>query len=247
MLLLTSAVALAAVVNTLSPSVGPPEEGRSGELALAGGANFGNTEQTSLTPGAAIEAVAGDHAWQAALAAEHTTIDGAVHTQQAFGAVRYGWTFHDPWTVYGFVQADHNTSKSLIVRDLVGAGVDRRLWRTERAEAHLSAAVMSEHQLHAPHPSGAVDDDAGLRARGNATMTHAVLLDERIQLTSVTYFQPRLDRPENWRVYEELVLDVTLNERLTWSYSGTLEHDREPPAGVAATDVALASALGWTF
>lgn len=243
-MLLLSSTALAAVVNTLSPSIGPPEEGHSASIGVGGGASFGNTEKTSISGGAGYEGVAGDHAWQVALSAEHTTVDGNKHTQNAFVAARYGWTFRDPWTLYGFVQADHNDNRSLILRDLVGAGIDRRLWRTEKAEAHLSATVMSEHQIHV---DGVVDDDAGFNARGNVTMTHAFALDEGVSLTSVTYFQPRLDRPENWRVFEELVLEVSINERLTWSYSGTLEHDREPPAGVAATDVVLSSALGVSF
>jgi hypothetical protein len=132
----------------------------------------------------------------------------------------------------------------MAVRNLAGVAIVRRLWRTERAEATLAAGAMSEFQVHG---AGVVDDDAGLHARLTGGMTHAFELDDRVTLNATTYFQARADRPENWRIFQDLNLTVALSERFSATYSASLEHDREPLPGLVATDVALTSSLNLTF
>ena len=71
--------------------------------------------------------------------------------------------------------------------------------------------------------------------------------DERLRLVQTLYAQPRLDRPEDFRLLFETSFEIQLFQRLALAINLNVTHDSEPPTGVKETDVVLSNSLRYSF
>lgn len=238
-MLLWLSVANATIVNVLTPSIGPLDEGWKGSVKAGGTVHAGNEKRTGANLAAGLTYKKENH-----LSRFHASLDvgrafGEVTSQKAFVNARHLWQVHEGVAPFGFVQVDHNPFRGLAVRDLFGAGVDLRMGRSKHAEAHLGLSVMGEHQVH---NEGFVDDDSGLHARFSTYATVAVKT-EGILLASTTFFQPRVDQPANFRILQELSMTLDVNTYLDWNVLLRLEQDSRPPNDIEPFDLALRSGI----
>jgi hypothetical protein len=65
------------------------------------------------------------------------------------------------------------------------------------------------------------------------------VLAEALALTNVAYFQPRWDRPSDYRVLEELELQADVNDYLALISSVVFRYDSDPPSTVVRYDLNL--------
>lgn len=236
---LLCADARATIVNVLTPSIGVLEDGWHGSIKTGFSMLSGNEQRLGADLAAGVTWKRSTHLVSMKASGELALAFDDLVARKAFTNARHRWLFADPVSTVEFVQVDHNAFRGILVRDLVGAGVDIRVWRADWTEAHLGITAMAEHQVHA---EGFVDEDAGLHARGSTYVTVAVKTDGLV-LASTTFFQPRLDQPTNHRALEELSLTVDLTEHLDWNVLFKVERDSRPPTGVKPTDIALKSGL----
>lgn len=245
MFLLLSSVAMAGVITVLSPSIGAPEPGFTGEVAAGLSAARGNQHQTTAKGAAGFEYInpTADHQLLLQASGDYGVAFQQVISQNSFAHLRYRWAFLDdvPLVSFSFVQTEHNAFRSLLLRNLAGTGLEYRLWRADWTEAWVGSAVMVDHERLV----GETTDVFVLRNSSFALL--AVQLDTNLVLGSSTYFQPRLDELSDWRFLEELSLSGKFGEHFGWSGALTLSHDKAPPAGVQNTDLTLNSGLTYSW
>ncbi len=75
-------------------------------------------------------------------------------------------------------------------------------------------------------------------SRGRRTGANAALGTVG-ELTTVTYVQPRVARPKDYRVLHETVVTFAITKRLAARLGANVIFDPEPPAGVIAADLAV--------
>ena len=90
---------------------------------------------------------------------------------------------------------------------------------------------------------GAPDDPAEINHRLSSYVSLVWALDDRISVNAVSYFQPRWDRPRDYRFLLDGGFTVTITRRLSAKLVLGLRRDNEPPTGVLRTDAELKNAL----
>lgn len=243
--LLLTASANAGVVTVLSPSIGAPEAGFTGQVAAGMALDRGNADNTDFTGAVGLEWVnpSTDHQLLLTGSGDYGMSLGVVNTQDAFGHLRYRWAFLEsaPLVWFSFLQTQHNAFQSLQVRNLAGTGLEYRLWRADWTEAWVGQAVMAEHEQLSD------GTDPTLAPRGSSFLLLAIKLDKSLELGSSTYFQPHLLEWSDWRMLEELSLTGAFGEHFGWTGGLTWAHDRAPAGAVGSTDLSVSTGLtyGW--
>jgi hypothetical protein len=242
--LLLTGSAGASIVNVLTPHIGPPEAGFTGEIAAGVSAVSGNEDNLGFTGGVEMAQVSEDINHQILFRATgaYAQAYGQTLSQDAFAHARYRWAFHAPWIAFTFAQADHNDFRNLALRAIAGAGLERRLWRAEWTEASVGLSALAEYEQLV-----VADDTQGLFGRASAFFLLAIAVNEQLTLGSVSFFQPRLDDFTDWRALEQLSLKIAAGAHLGWESALSYEHDHRPPAGVKTDDLALTSGLTWAW
>ena len=234
----------AGIVNVFTPSVGPIEDGWHGTLTGSTTLLSGNEQKAGANAAAGLRVKHSDtHLSAVTGSAELAYALGEVVSDKSFVNLRHRWSFADPVAAFAFGQVDHNALRALQIRDLVGLGLDVKMWGNDWTEAHLGVSMMVEHQVHL---AGFVDDDAGVYIRNSDYLTLAVK-SERVSLSSTSFFQPRVDAFSNWRALEELVFTVNIAKHLDWNAKVKLEHDNSPPVDIKKTDLSANSGLAVNF
>ncbi len=243
--LLICGLSQAGIVNVLAPTIGPPEPGFTGDLFAGVDLARGNEDTTALNGAAGFlftdDSV--EHQLMLKSSAQYATAFGAVTAQKAMAHLRYRWAFHAPWIAFTFVQVDHNAFRDLQARNLLGLGIERRLWRADWTEASVGLAGMAEYEVRIDDA-----DDTLPVPRASAFFLLAVKLEDNLQLGSTTFYQPHLLDPINdWRFLEELTLSVAIGEHLGWANTLHVEIDQLPAANIESFDLAASSGLtyGW--
>ncbi len=237
-----SAPAHASIVNVLQPQVGEPEEGWAVQGRVGLGLEAGNEDKQKVSVLAGARRVFGAHQTLLKASLDRATTFGESSTDRSFVHLRHRVAFAESWTGFGFAQLEHNAFRALRVRDLFGLGIERSLWKAERSEAAIATALMSEHELLLLSV-----ESLPPRLRSSNYFLLAVDLGEGLTLGSTTFFQPQIADLSDWRLLEDLTLNVSLGERLSWSVSCKMEMDSRPPTDVNPWDVVVKTGLGWSY
>ena len=202
----------------------------------------GNEDKQKFSVLAGVRRVQGAHQTLLKASLDRATTFGETSTDRAFVHLRHRLEFADSWATFGFAQLEHNGFRSLQVRDLFGLGIERRLWRTERTAGAVASALMSEHEVLLISV-----DPLPPRIRSSNYFLLAVDLGQGVTLGSTTFFQPQIADLSDWRLLEDLTLNVSLGQRLSWSVSCKMEMDSRPPEDVNPWDVVVKTGLGWSY
>jgi Protein of unknown function, DUF481 len=141
------------------------------------------------------------------------------------------------------VQHDH--FRRLSVRDLYGTGLRFNIVREKPFELFAGTTILLEQQVITPTDPYPGRSDLWARSSNYAGVNLAFW--DFGNLTTVTYIQPRLDRPKDFRVLHETILTLAINKRLAAKLSANLTYDREPPAGVLPADLEIKNSLAVKF
>jgi hypothetical protein len=171
---------------------------------------------------------------------ERFTRSGMIHLRRVQGSAsgRVAMEF--------FGQVDHDRSRDLSFRALVGAGPRVRIVDRGGAEVHWAAGYMFEHERldlepEDPHP------DRTSHHRLTTYVTANVPVAEGGAASATVYAQPRLDAWDDVRVLAEARLAAELSARLALTVTWNLRHDSRPPRGVSRVDTVLKTGLTVAF
>jgi hypothetical protein len=230
--------AQASIVNVLAPSVEAPEEGWTREIKVSVTLEQGNEDKLGVAALGGARWVSGPDQWLLKGSVERAVNFQEIITDRAFAHLRYRREFGE-WAGFGLFQADHNAFRDLLLRDLAGVGVERRLWRSDTSMAAVATALLVEHEVLTGEQILEVSD---LIYR-NSTYVLFALQASGLSLASTTFFQPRVDDLADWRLLEELSLSMSLGEHLAWNARWVFAVDSRPPTEVGTWDSAVKSGL----
>ena len=109
------------------------------------------------------------------------------------------------------------------MRDLGGAGVERRLIRTENFEAALAFWAMAELEWPLDNP---LPDPMTIRSTNYLTL--AWQPNENLSVGSTTFFQPLVSDPADIRAFQQADLRIKVNDTISSSTTWKLEYDSVP-------------------
>ena len=164
--------------------------------------------------------------------------NGERNTEATFVHAR--WTaMWDPWVgseLFGQLQYDAFIDLSL--RTLVGAGPRFAILLEEWIELYGGTGYMLEREVLSipqsdPHPQRT------LNHRWTSYVSFKLQFDEIVSARSVLYVQPRFDQFSDYRILEQLELQVKVAKHLALVNTFELRYDSDPPSQVRRLDLVL--------
>jgi len=144
-------------------------------------------------------------------------------------AARYNRFFSERVIGELYAQTEFNEFLLLDLRLLGGLGPRFVLFEEEAGAGYFGASYMAEYESLSDDDISTDEEADVLAHRLSSYLTFRVTLPGGVEVTSTTYYQPRLTDWFDFRIFNDSALTVALNDWLQWSLGFTLRHDSEPP------------------
>ncbi len=170
-------------------------------------------------------------------------------TNKGFLHARTMWTMSGLLTLEGFGQSEFNEFISLKNRNLLGGG--SRWHPLARAsedapvslELFLGVGLMYEHEYYSTSPNPVIHD----RLRSTNYLTLNAAFGGNTALRIITYFQPVLSAPEDFRFSNETALEFKISRWLTFSVTSSYRYNSRPVLNVKRYDLQLRNGIRVTL
>jgi putative salt-induced outer membrane protein YdiY len=243
---LTATSAARAQVNTERLRVSSPDSGLSGSVSASAMLKRGNAELLQLDGKSFALYYTEPHAFLLSGSAAFGEEGGNRFAAAAFAHARWTAMWLPRTGSELFVQAQYDAFLRLKLRRLVGAGPRFLVVTTESVLVAFGTGYMLEHErldipASDPHPGST------LAHRSTNYVALTIELRDRLRFGNTLYAQPRLDRPSDLRVLDELELRFDLDEHVALTTSFSARFDSDPPSQVEELDVALKNGVELTL
>lgn len=148
------------------------------------------------------------------------------------------------WEMFG--QLETNEFTRLSYRGLVGTGVRYSLAKSAKHHAFLGlGGFYSKEKTEIT--AGLTDDGIEEINRANFYLLSKNQANSHLSFSTALYYQPRLDRAEDFRALLETRFDFKINKELSFRLSLDIEHDSEPSQSIKKTDTSYMTGLVISF
>lgn len=155
---------------------------------------------------------------------------------------RYNYNLTEDFAFEGFVQVQHDRFRRIEVRDLYGLGVRYSFYRDKDNDVFAGTTYMLEHETIDSLADG-TGAEKNVWNRNSTYFGINAKITALLDASSVTYIQPRLDRPSDFRVMSESWMSAQITKRLAVKVTGTFWYDNDPPLGVKQYDLEIKNSL----
>jgi hypothetical protein len=219
------------------------EDGWGGRVQASVSTYAGNTEGVILGSAAFVGARGERNIGYAVLNGDYARLNEAVSVAKWFAHGRYNYEIASYfwWELYGQVESDR--FRRVAQRELVGTGPRFALLQTDEVELFYGLSYMFEHKRFStdePDP-----DPTAHRLSNYLAVT--LKAHERIFLSSVTYVQPRIDRPKDADMLSVNSGVFTVTKRLNARIDATVRYSSVTPSDVRRSDLELKNSLELLF
>ena len=166
------------------------------------------------------------------------TID-AVTDQQAMAFAMYDKRTGS-YTVYPFIQLDHNEMTQIELRLMTGVGAGYYFIENEQTEFSVVAGPAFIREDMTTDET----DDYGVLF---FAISHSLSLSERSRISEYFEILPRMDDPGDYRLKATASIETDIWKNISLKFSVTDKYDAEPPAGVDENDLSLSTSLVFTL
>jgi hypothetical protein len=205
-----------------------------GGVQANGSLLFGNAEQRVVggraTTSRADSLLEVDGALQL-LYGDATTEDGVreVTKRLWLASLSVDYRPHAPVSPFAIAGYESNFEKRIATRTSFGLGAKRTFVRSVRNEASLSVALLDERTVARLEPEAVAADEPRVvrvtRWSARARVQHG--LDQRLRLTHVTFYRPRLRTTGDFVVQSTTEARYAMTRALNASLSLLVNHDSE--------------------
>jgi hypothetical protein len=219
---------------------------RVGGRVRASVASYAGNTQGTIFGGAGLVGLRGDsHLAYLAVTGDYTRLNGVVSVAKWFGHLRHSYeiTPRTAWEQYGQVESDR--FRRVTLRKLIGTGPRVALLRSLSTELWWGSSYMLEHTDLDTQATGGRGE--GIAHRFSNYLSFTLDVHERILLSSVTYAQPRFDRPSDWVLLSVNSAEFSVTPLLQSRLDITMRYESVTPADVNSPDLELRSALEVVF
>jgi hypothetical protein len=145
-----------------------------------------------------------------------------------------------------FTQVNHNESRLLTFRWIVGVGLRTRLYRSTAAGLWWGSAYLFEHE-RLDLESDAEHPERTTVHRWSNYLSSRIAFTEHATLIGTVYVQPQFDKPRDVRILGEASLGATLSQSLSLVLTLLVHHDSRPPDGKKALDTTVKTGIAVEF
>jgi hypothetical protein len=201
----------------------------------------GNTETMTFGASAFGGVTSAPHLFFSRLSADYGHARGESTVARWMAHARYNYALVGPVSLEALTQVQHDRFRRLAVRDLYGAGLRFDIVKETDLEIFAGTTYLFEHEVLESVPGSASYDNVWHRSSNyaGANLRVAPVVD----FSSVTYAQPRFDRPLDFRILSETFVSFNITKLLAARVSASVWYDNRPPFGVRTYDVEVKNSL----
>jgi hypothetical protein len=212
----------------------------------------GNTEGTTFGGGVSGAIVKRRHLAFARVQADYANAIGETTVSRAFAHVRYNYTLIEQLAMEAYGQLQSDRFRRLGLREVAGVGPRWEILHDNEIEIFAATSFMFENELLLAYsdPVTGVRIDGrhqDLYYRSSSYVGINYVIDAKSQITAVAYFQPRFDRPQDFRILHEGAAILGITKLLAVKLSVTYRYDSEPPVAVKSSDIEVKNSLMLRF
>ena len=160
---------------------------------------------------------------------------------RGFQHVRYNYEVRPYLIPEAFVQAQYNQLWRIDVRLLAGVGPRFRIYQTDTSRIYWGALVMYEYEQ--VNQGTTFNRDF----RFSTYLSGGYTFKENLDFRTITYFQPRVDAWEDFRISTENSLRVGITSKLGFKTTFSLSFDSRPPDDLQDTFYSWVNGLSFKF
>ncbi len=156
--------------------------------------------------------------------------------------LRYNYKLNEHITLEALLQAQYNSISKIDQRQLIGAGPRFKLTEKEKYKLFLGTIFLFEHEKINNPPVEYHDD---FRFSGYLALRY--FPTNNISMASTTFYQPRIDKFYDYRIYSYNSLSIKLIKKLSFKLTYTLSYDTHPADGIPKTQYDLLNGIVYVF
>ncbi|WP_441000502.1 DUF481 domain-containing protein [Fodinibius sp. SL11] len=164
-------------------------------------------------------------------------------TSKSFLQLRYNYIFNSRYRTFSFYQYQQNKDLILKSRQLIGAGLRRKFGTADSPDVNLGLGLMYENEKLDREQLFADKDANTNMLRLNTVGFFSYEIGRNSTLLNSTYYQPAISDFSDFRLLNEMSLEVAINEYLDLGLSFVWRYDNKPPRGLKKSDINITSGL----
>lgn len=157
--------------------------------------------------------------------------------------LRYNYSIAEKIKMEGFAQAQYDAISEIDFRGLIGAGPRFKLTSSEDYRLYLGTLIMYEYEKASNITTNRVQKSV----RGSAYLSFSLYPTETIGIISTSYYQPRLDKLEDFRLSSTTSVLFKIWENLAFKTTFIYNFDVYPVVTIPKSQYELTNGLLYTF
>jgi hypothetical protein len=141
---------------------------------------------------------------------------------QGYQHLRYNFILSDNWEQENFVQMQYNHQLRIDFRGLIGTGMRFKFWNKEKQFLYSGLSLMYENELE--RDTSAVHNDPRL----SFYLSHFRKFNEEVNVKLISYYQPRLDKWNDFRFSTGLSFFFAVTEKIKYTLQASFLFDSSP-------------------
>jgi len=156
-------------------------------------------------------------------------------SNSAFGHFRYNRKFSSFFRWEAFAQVQYNKLLSVGIRTLAGTGPRLKLLNKKNGVGYLGTLYMYEYE-----ETTELNPEIHRNHRLSSYITFSISIPKiKGEFVTTSYYQPRLDKFNDFRFSNQSHLAFHLTQKLRWTTGFSFLYDEFPPAGVSKRALSL--------
>ncbi len=227
----TLSISAYGISNIESVRPGLPEEGLSGDLQFGIDGKTGNSREETYAASTNVIWRQQDNIFLGLASREYGSTSKITDTNNAFVHARWVHLISPKWAAEAFTQWEQDEFDNLESRSLVGGG--GRYVITEKDAIYSLVTGLGAFREREKLDLDTFNEVTYLW-RMNSYIAYKHVLNDNVSLISTAYYQPNLDRIDDFRMLLTLGVVVGLTDKLKLNLNYEVTHDSEPAKNLAA-------------
>lgn len=158
-----------------------------------------------------------------------------------YAHVRWGRKWTNVLTIESFVQAQFNRPLKMDLRLISGVGLRWRVANSQKVRVYVASLPMAEYE------EVKADNQINRNLRLSSYISFHWDVTSNLELENTTYYQPRINVLNDYRLAGESSLKMKLGQRLAWGISYQYLFDTRQPTDIPRWTYRLENRLEFSF
>jgi Protein of unknown function, DUF481 len=217
-----------------------------GVFHLDGSFQTGNTDLQEINSDFQYDLKGENHLLMFVINGNYGWKDSSRFSDGALSQVRYVRNLEEKLKLESYVQVNYDNTRLLKFRYLIGAGPRIGLLKTKSCQLWFGTSYMHEYE-RLGKPKIVIHKTVTRVSRWSNYLSFILAINDKLNLSYLTYFQPRFDMFKDFRILTEANLTSSVSRKFALTIGFHLLYDRYPPITVKNTDTNTTIGLDFMF